>query len=57
MTLAFLPSVTLAFARPLEKLKILVSPVVPFLYGLTQNSLRRNIPSLCIAGTSKSSKH
>lgn len=47
-----LPAVTLAFARPLEKLKFLVSPVVPFLHRLGRNSLRKNPPLLCIAGTS-----
>lgn len=51
-----LPAVTLAFAKPLEKLKFLVSPVVPFLHGLAQNSLRKNLPSLHIAGTSVSQR-
>lgn len=54
MTVENIPAVTLAFARPLEKLKFLVSPVIPFLHGLAQNSLRKNLPSLRIAGTSVS---
>lgn len=46
-----LPAVTLAFARPFEKLKILASPLVQLLNGLAQNSLRKNFPSWDIPGT------
>lgn len=42
---------TLTFARPFEKLKILASPAVSLLNGLAQNSLRKNFPSWDIAGT------
>lgn len=44
-------AVTLTFARPLEKLKIFASPMVPLLNGLAQNSLRKNFPSWGVADT------
>lgn len=47
-----LPAVTLPFARPLEKLEFLVFPVVPFLHGLPQNSLREKVFLCSVAGTS-----